>query len=196
MQGLSDGYFVIPYTIGNYLASMKLEKVDEAHPAAQEVKKDVESLTSELLAIKGQRTVTSFHRELGQIMWNYCGMARNAEGLEIAVGKIRELREEYWKNLKIAGAPGEFNQNLEQAGRVADYMELGELMCMDALQRNESCGGHFREEYQTPDGEARRVDEQFQHAAVWEYQGPNQIPTRHREELQFEYVKPTQRSYK
>lgn len=196
MQGLSDGYFVIPYTIGNYLASTKLEKVDETHPAAQSVKKDVESLTSQLLAVKGQRTVTSFHRELGEIMWNYCGMARNAKGLEIAIGKIRELRAEYWKNLKIAGTPGEFNQNLEQASRVADYMELGELMCMDALQRNESCGGHFREEYQTSDGEAQRIDEQFQHAAVWEYQGSTQAPVCHREELQFEYVKPTQRSYK
>lgn len=196
MQGLSDGYFVIPYTLGNYLASNKLEKVDETHPEAQIVRKGIDDLTKQLLSIKGKRTVASFHRELGKLMWDYCGMARNANGLAHAAGKIRELREEFWQNVKVAGAPGELNQNLEHAGRVADFLELGELMCIDALERAESCGGHFREEYQTLDGEAQRDDQHFQHAAVWEYQGPNAKPVRHIEPLQFEYVQPTQRSYK
>ncbi len=196
MQGLSDGYFVIPYTLGHYLGSNKFEKVDENHPEAQAVLKQTQDLTKKFLSINGNRTVTSFHRELGKIMWEYCGMARNAQGLEIAIGKIRELREEFWQNLKVSGEPNELNQNLENAGRVADFLELGELMCMDALERNESCGGHFREEYQTPDGEAQRDDEHFRHAAVWEYQGPNAKPIRHVEPLEFEYVQLAQRSYK
>lgn len=196
MQGLSDGYFVIPYTLGNYLGSNKLEKVDENHPEAQSVLKQTQDLTKKLLSIQGNRTVTSFHRELGKIMWEYCGMARNAKGLEYAIGKIRELREEFWRNLKVSGEGNELNQNLENAGRVADFLELGELMCLDALERNESCGGHFREEFQTPDGEAQRDDENFRHAAVWEYQGPNTKPIRHIEPLEFEYVALAQRSYK
>lgn len=196
MQGLSDGYFVIPYTLGNYLASNKLEKLDETHPEAQAVRKSADDLTKQFLAINGKRTVASFHRELGKLMWDYCGMARNANGLAHGAEKIRELREEFWKNVKVSGAPNELNQNLEHAGRVADFLELGELMCIDALERNESCGGHFREEYQTSDGEAQRDDEHFQHAAVWEYQGPKVKPIRHVEQLQFEYVQPSQRSYK
>ncbi len=187
---------MIPYTLGNYLGSNKLEKVDENHPEAQSVLKQTQDLTKKLLSINGNRTVTSFHRELGKIMWEYCGMARNAKGLEHAIGKIRELREELWRNLKVSGEGNELNQNLENAGRVADFLELGELMCLDALERNESCGGHFREEFQTPDGEAQRDDEHFRHAAVWEYQGPNTKPIRHIEPLEFEYVALAQRSYK
>jgi succinate dehydrogenase / fumarate reductase flavoprotein subunit len=196
MQGLSDGYFVIPYTIGDYLASTKLEHVDESHPEAVAVRKATEATIARLVAIGGKRTVTSFHRELGKLMWDYCGMARNAKGLAHAAGKIAELREEFWRNLSLPGDAGELNQSLEVAGRVADFLELGELMCLDALDRNESCGGHFREEYQTPDGEAQRDDEHFQHVSVWEYTGPNQAPRLHKEQLAFEYVKPTQRSYK
>jgi succinate dehydrogenase / fumarate reductase flavoprotein subunit len=196
MQGLSDGYFIIPYTIGDYLASTKLERVDETHPEAVAVRKQVEDNIARLIGIRGKRTVTSFHRELGKLMWDYCGMSRNAKGLEFAAGKIAELREEFWRNLSLPGDAGELNQSLEVAGRVADFLELGELMCLDALERNESCGGHFREEFQTPDGEAQRDDEHYQHVAVWEYTGPNQRPQLHKEQLSFEYVKPTQRSYK
>ena len=196
MQGLSDGYFVIPYTLGNYLASEKFAKVDETHPEAVAALSQTQSMTKQLLAIKGKRTVASFHRELGKLMWDYCGMARNAKGLEHAADKIAGLREEFWKNVNVAGEAGDLNQNLESAGRVADFLELGELMCHDARVREESCGGHFREEYQTSDGEAQRNDESFAHVAAWEYQGPNQKPIRHQEELQFEYVKPVQRSYK
>jgi succinate dehydrogenase / fumarate reductase flavoprotein subunit len=196
MQGLSDGYFVIPYTLGNYLASEKFSKVDESHPEAVAALAQTQSLTKQLLAIKGKRTVSSFHRELGKLMWDFCGMARNAQGLEQAADKIAGLREEFWKNVNVAGEAGDLNQSLESAGRVADFLELGELMCHDARVREESCGGHFREEYQTPDGEAQRNDEQYAHVAAWEYQGPNQKPVRHQEELQFEYVKPVQRSYK
>ncbi|MCX6598861.1 MAG: fumarate reductase/succinate dehydrogenase flavoprotein subunit [Acidobacteria bacterium] len=196
MQGLSDGYFVIPYTLGNYLASEKFAKVDETHPEAVAALAQTQSMTKQLLAIKGKRTVSSFHRELGKLMWDFCGMARNAKGLEQAADKIAGLREEFWKNVNVSGEAGDLNQNLESAGRVADFLELGELMCHDARVREESCGGHFREEYQTSDGEAQRNDDSFSHVAAWEYQGPNQKPVRHQEELQFEYVKPVQRSYK
>jgi len=196
MQGLSDGYFVVPYTIGDYLASNKLEKVDESRPEAQAAKRGIEDQTARMLGIKGKRTATSFHRELGKVMWDRCGMARNAQGLDWAAGRIAELREEFWSNLNVAGEAGELNQNLELAGRVADFLELGELMCHDARIREESCGGHFREEYQTPDGEAQRDDERFSHVAVWRYQGPDRAPAREEEQLTFEYVKPVQRSYK
>ncbi len=196
MQGLSDGYFVIPYTVGNYLASTKLEKVDESHPEAVSVLRSASDTVKKLLSIKGKRSPYSFHRDLGKVMWNECGMARNRQGLEKAIGKIREIREEFWSNLQVVGDGDEVNQSLERAGRVADFIELGELMCMDALVREESCGGHFREEYQTSEGEAQRDDENFQHVAVWEYQGPNLKPARHQEPLQFDYVKPVQRSYK
>ncbi len=196
MQGLSDGYFVIPYTIGHYLASNKFDKVDESHAEARGAVENVTSITRRLLSIKGKRTVDSFHRELGKMMWDFCGMGRNAKGLEQAIGKIRELREQYWQNVLVPGGADDLNQSLERAGRVADFFELGELMCIDALHRNESCGGHFREEYQTPEGEALRNDNEFAYAAAWEYQGQNQAPKLNKEPLEFEYVHPTQRSYK
>jgi succinate dehydrogenase / fumarate reductase flavoprotein subunit len=196
MQGLSDGYFVAPYTVGDYLASNKLDKVDDSHPEAVATQKAAEAQVHQLLSIKGKRTVMSFHRELGKIMWDYCGMARTASGLERAIGRIGEIREEFWRNVNVSGESGELNQNLEAAGRVADFLELGDLMCRDALIRDESCGGHFREEHQTPEGEAQRDDERFSHVAVWEYRGSNTEPARHQEPLQFEYVKPVQRSYK
>jgi succinate dehydrogenase / fumarate reductase flavoprotein subunit len=196
MQGLSDGYFILPYTIGHYLANARLDPVDVSHAEFRAAERQVSELTARLLSIHGQRTVTSFHRELGQVVWNYCGMERNAPGLETAIGKIRELREQYWANVNVPGSGKDLNQSLENAGRVADYFELAELMCMDALQRNESCGGHFREEHQTVEGEAQRDDDNFTHAAVWEYQGEQAAPVRHIEPLTFEYVKPSQRSYK
>src|SRR5487761_2460564 len=188
MQGLSDGYFIIPYTLGNYLASNKFEKVDASHPAFACVKEEVNGRIQRLLSIGGQRTVTSFHRELGAIMWEMCGMARNAAGLESAIGRIRELREQYWRDVKVLGGNEEINQSLEKAGRVADFFELGELMCQDALHRNESCGGHFREEYQTPDGEAQRDDENFSYVAAWEFRGPGNHPELTKEPLEFNYV--------
>ena len=196
MQGLADGYFIAPYTVGDYIASTKLEKVDEQHPEAEALRRDVEARQKQLLGIKGKRTTTSFHRELGKYMWDYCGMSRNASGLKFAAGKIAELREEFWRNVNVTGEANELNQSLEHASRVADFLELGELMCYDALLREESCGGHFREEYQTPDGEALRDDEHFQHVAVWEYKGSDQMALRHIEPLEFEYVKPVVRSYK
>ena len=196
MQGLSDGYFIIPYTIGNYLASSKFDKVDENHPEVRGALENVTSITKRLLGTKGNRTIDSFHRELGKLMWDYCGMGRNARGLEHAIGKIRELREDYWQHVLVPGSADDLNQSLEKAGRVADYMELAELLCLDALQRNESCGGHFREEFQTPEGEALRNDSEFTYAAAWEYQGQNQPPKLNKEPLEFEHVHPTQRSYK
>jgi succinate dehydrogenase / fumarate reductase flavoprotein subunit len=196
MQGLSDGYFVIPYTLGNYLASNKLEKVDASAPEFTAVVSDVNDRIKRLLSIKGNRTVASFHRELGKIIWDYCGMSRNAEGLRTAIGKVRDLREDFWRNVNVPGSEGDLNQQLENAGRVADFFELGELMCLDALERNESCGGHFREEFQTEDGEALRDDEHYQYAAAWEYAGPDAAPVLNKEPLEFEYVHPAQRSYK
>jgi succinate dehydrogenase / fumarate reductase flavoprotein subunit len=196
MQGLGDGYFVLPNTIGDYLASTKFEKVDATHPAALEAEKKVAETTRRLLEIKGTRTVDSYHRELGKIMWEYCGMARNAQGLKVALSKIPELREQFWRDVRVSGAGEELNQSLEKAGRVADFFELAELMCLDALERNESCGGHFREEYQTPDGEALRDDEHYCYVAAWEFQGVGQRPVLHKEPLTFEYVHPSQRSYK
>jgi succinate dehydrogenase / fumarate reductase, flavoprotein subunit len=196
MQGLADGYFIIPYTMGNYLASNSFEKVSETHPACREAVEQTTSVTRKLLSIRGKRTVDSLHRELGKLLWEYCGMGRNAAGLGKALRRIPELREEFWKNVNVLGGNEELNQSLEKAGRVADFMELAELMCLDALERNESCGGHFREEYQTPEGEAMRDDEHFCHGAAWEYKGNNQKPIRHVEPLDFEYVKPAQRSYK
>jgi succinate dehydrogenase / fumarate reductase flavoprotein subunit len=196
MQGLSDGYFIIPYTIGDYLASDRLEKVDPGDAAFTAAREDVARRTRALLEAKGTRTVDSFHRELGKLVWDYCGMSRNAAGLTQAIGKIRELRAEYWRNVKVNGAGEEINQSLEKAGRVADFFELAELMCTDALSRNESCGAHFREEYQTPDGEALRDDENFSFVAAWEYTGECQAPKLHQELLAFEHVHPSQRSYK
>jgi succinate dehydrogenase / fumarate reductase flavoprotein subunit len=196
MQGLADGYFILPYTIGNYLATTKLEKVHTDYAEFKREESEVVDMTNRLLSIKGKRTVSSFHRELGKILWDYCGMSRTAEGLQLASGKIRELREEYWRNVDVLGSDKELNQALEQAGRVADFFELAELMCIDAFGRNESCGGHFREEHQTPDGEALRDDQHYSYAAAWEFQGPGQPPALHKEPLSFEYVPPTQRSYK
>ena len=196
MQGLSDGYFVIPYTLGNYLATAKMEKVTSDAPEFRAATAEVEHRVQRLLSIKGKRTVASFHRELGKIVWDYCGMSRNGEGLRKAIDNIRGLREEYWSNVNVPGSGEDLNQQLEVAGRVADFMELAELMCIDALHRNESCGGHFREEFQTEDGEALRDDEHFQYAAAWEYTGPDSAPVLNKEPLEFEYVHPAQRSYK
>jgi succinate dehydrogenase / fumarate reductase flavoprotein subunit len=196
MQGLADGYFVLPATIGDYLASSKLPKVSTDHPECRRVEADVAAYTRRLLDIKGKRTVDSFHRELGKIMWDYCGMARNASGLKKALARIPELRAEFWRNVNVPGSDAELNQALEKAGRVADFLELGELICLDALHREESCGGHFREEFQTHDGEALRDDEHFAYVAAWEYKGPDRAPELHKEPLEFEYVHLAQRSYK
>jgi succinate dehydrogenase / fumarate reductase, flavoprotein subunit len=196
MQGLSDGYFVIPYTLGNYLASTKIEKLTADAPEFLATTREVEERVKRLLSIKGKRTVSSFHRELGKVVWDYCGMSRSSEGLRTAIEKIRDLREEYWRNLNVPGSGEDLNQQLESAGRVADFMELAELMCIDALDRNESCGGHFREEFQTEDGEALRDDVHYQYAAAWEYAGPDAAPVLNKEPLEFEYVHPAQRSYK
>jgi succinate dehydrogenase / fumarate reductase flavoprotein subunit len=196
MQGLADGYFVLPYTLGDYLAKTKLDKVSiEADPfkaAINQVNGDI----TKLMSIKGTRTVESFHKELGRIMWEYCGMARNEKGLLKALELIPKLREEFWTNVRVPGEANYLNPELEKAGRVADFLELGELMCRDALERKESCGGHFRDEYQTPDNEAQRDDEKFCHTAAWEWNGPGKTQTRHKEELEFENVKLSTRSYK
>jgi len=196
MQGLADGYFVIPYTVGDYLAGLGTKPVDKNHPAFAEAVKNVKENVNKLLSIKGTKTVTEYHRELGKIMWEYCGMARNAEGLKKAKQLIKELRADFWKNVKVIGENETFNQGLEKAGRVADFLELGELMVEDALNRNESCGGHFREEYQTEENEARRDDQNYAYVAAWEYKGQEQPEVLHKEELKFENVKLTQRSYK
>jgi succinate dehydrogenase / fumarate reductase flavoprotein subunit len=196
MQGLSDGYFVIPYTVGNYLATNKFAKVGASNSEVQSAVASVQQMTDKLLSIKGKRTVDSFHRELGKIMWDHCGMSRTAQGLETAIGQIRALREEYWQNVNVPGSGDDLNQSLEKAGRVADFFELGELMCIDARERNESCGGHFREEYQTPDGEAQRDDEHYSYVAAWGYTGPGNHPELSKEPLEFHYVHPSQRSYK
>jgi len=196
MQGLADGYFIIPYTIGNYIASTKLPPVGPDHPEVRACEAEVLARTKALLAVGGRRTTSSFHRELGKIMWDHCGMSRNAQGLRHALGAIPELRERYWKEVTVRGSGDELNPSLEHAGRVADFLELGELMCRDALEREESCGGHFREEHQTEDGEARRDDERFCHVAAWEYRGDRAAPVRHVEPLAFEHVHLTTRSYK
>ncbi|MFE9691778.1 fumarate reductase/succinate dehydrogenase flavoprotein subunit [Micromonospora sp. NPDC005806] len=195
MQGLADGYFVLPSTVANYLAAGPLEKVDASHPEAVAARTEVEDRLQRLLAINGDRTVDSFHRELGQIMWEHCGMERSEAGLRKAIDEIRTLRDEFWQRVRVPGDGEGLNQSLEKAGRVADFFELAELMCIDALHREESCGGHFRAEYQTPDGEAQRDDDRFAYVAAWEYTGTGQ-PVLHKEDLKFEYVHPTQRSYK
>jgi succinate dehydrogenase / fumarate reductase flavoprotein subunit len=196
MQGLADGYFVAPYTISHYLASTPLEKVTTEDPAFKDAEAAVKLQTEKLLNIKGNKTASEFHRELGKYMWNEVGMSRSEAGLKKAIDGIRKLREEFWQNLKINGDAGNYNTELHKAARVADFIELGELMALDALERRESCGGHFREEFQTADNEAKRDDENFTHAAVWEYTGPNSSPVRHKEELVFENVKLATRSYK
>ncbi len=196
MQGLSDGYFIIPYTIGDYLAGNILQKVNTEHDAFKESLADAKKRDEKLLSIKGEKTVKEFHKEIGDLLWNYVGMARNEQGLKHVLKEIPKLRDEFWQNVCVAGTTGTLNKNLEFAGRVADYMELGELMAYDALHRNESCGGHFREESQTDEGEALRDDENFTYVAAWEYQGLGQQWKLHKESLDFENVTPTQRSYK
>jgi succinate dehydrogenase / fumarate reductase flavoprotein subunit len=196
MQGLADGYFIIPYTIGDYLANAKLEQVTTDRPEFVAARAGVNDLTQRLLGINGKRTVDSFHRELGHVLWEDCGMARNAAGLERALAKIPEIREEFWKNVNVPGSDAQLNQALEKAGRVADFLEFAELMCIDALHREESCGGHFREEHQTPDGEAQRDDAKFAYAAAWEFCGVGNRPKLWKEPLVFENVPLSQRSYK
>lgn len=196
MQGLADGYFVLPYTIGDYLAGLPWEKVGTDRPEFKEAIDKVNTLVNKLLSIKGKKTVDEFHRELGLTMWEYCGMSRNEPGLKKAKAKIQALKKEFWENVNVLGSATELNQELEKAGRVADFMELGELMVDDALSRSESCGGHFREESATPDGEAMRKDDEFTYVSAWEYKGENQQEELHKEPLIFENVKLTQRSYK
>jgi succinate dehydrogenase / fumarate reductase flavoprotein subunit len=198
MQGLADGYFVLPYTLPAYLAGQMGKRPSIDHAEFRKAESDVRARVQKILNVKGKRTVDSFHRELGLLLWDKCGMARNAAGLREALARIPELREEFWQNVTVPGDEQDLNQSLERAGRVADFLEFGELMCTDALARDESCGGHFREEHQTPDGEALRDDEHFASVFAWEYQGNRQMvaPKLHREPLEFETVELTQRSYK
>ncbi|TAE36267.1 MAG: succinate dehydrogenase (quinone) flavoprotein subunit, partial [Sphingobacteriales bacterium] len=196
MQGLADGYFVIPYTVGDYLATIGPAPVDANHPAFAETKKDVQNQINKFLSLKGTKTVDEYHRDLGKLIWEYCGMSRNAVDLVKAKKLVQELKADFWKNAIVVGANEEVNQCLEKAGRVADFIELGELMIDDALDRNESCGGHFREEYQTPEGEALRNDDDFAYVAAWEFKGENTAEELHKEQLIFENVKLSQRSYK
>jgi succinate dehydrogenase / fumarate reductase flavoprotein subunit len=196
MQGLADGYFVLPYALGNYLAGVKAGGVGTDHAEFRAAERAVIERLERLLALRGTRTVTSFHRELGHVMWEHCGMARNAAGLRAALEKIPALREEFRRGVTVPGTGAELNQSLEVAGRVADFLELGELLCRDALAREESCGAHFREEYQTGEGEAQRNDERFCHVAVWEWTGTDRPPVRHEEPLAFENVHLATRSYK
>ncbi len=196
MQGLADGYFILPYTIGDYFATNKRPKPTTSHPEFKKAEEGIQALTKRFLSINGSRTVTSFHRELGKIMWEKCGMARTDASLKEALKLIPELRAEFWKNVKVTGESGNLNQDLEQAGRVADFLEFGELLCLDALERKESCGGHFRVEFQTEDGEAKRDDEHYAYVAAWEYQGEGKPPKLHKEPLVYEAVHMSQRSYK
>lgn len=196
MQGLADGYFVIPYTLGNFLADEIYNKpISTDHPAFEEAEKEVAEKINRLMSIKGTESVESFHKRLGKIMWDKCGMARNKEGLLEAIQEIREIRKEFWNNLRVPGRIDEFNPELDKAGRVADFMELAELMCLDALDRNESCGGHFREEYQTGEGEALRNDDEYMYVSAWEYKGENEWEM-YKEPLNYKVIKPTQRNYK
>ena len=195
MQGLADGYFIAPYTLGGYIAGAKLSKIEPSHAAFKEAEKTALERTRRLLSVGGRRTPSEFHKELGRLMWSDCGMARNEKGLQGLLSRIPQLREEFWKDVKVTGSGGEFNQVLERAGRVADYLELAELVVRDALHRNESCGGHLREEYQTPDGEAKRDDANFSYVAAWEFSGEGREPALHKEPLAFEDVRPAQRSY-
>jgi succinate dehydrogenase / fumarate reductase, flavoprotein subunit len=196
MQGLADGYFILPYTIGHYFATMKQPKPTLSHPEFKKAETETNERTKKLLSINGSRSVTSFHRELGKLMWEKCGMARNEKGLKELLQEIPSLREQFWKNVKVTGENSSLNQDLEAAGRVADFLEFAELLVLDALTRAESCGGHFREEFQTPDGEAQRDDEHFAFVSAWEYQGPGKAPILHKEPLPYEEVHMTQRSYK
>jgi succinate dehydrogenase / fumarate reductase flavoprotein subunit len=196
MQGLADGYFVIPYTLAHYIASAPLPKVTTDHEAFAEAEAAVQDRISRILSVRGSRTPRELHRELGRLMWDEVGMSRNEAGLKRALARIPQLREEFWQNVSVPGEPNNLNKNLEYAGRVADYLEFAELLALDALERTESCGGHFREESQTPEGEAQRDDTHYSHASAWEFNGVGARPTLHKEALTFEYVKPSQRSYK
>jgi succinate dehydrogenase / fumarate reductase flavoprotein subunit len=196
MQGLADGYFVLPYTIGGYLTGTTLEEVTTGHSAFKESVTSVNDSIEKLLSINGKRTVDDFHKQLGHIMWDYCGMARNDEGLKKARGMVQQLREEFRENVLVPGSKKDFNQSLERAGRVADFLEFGELMLIDALSRQESCGGHFNEAYQTAENEALRDDENFCHVSAWEFTGEDKEPVLNKEELKFENVELSQRSYK
>jgi succinate dehydrogenase / fumarate reductase flavoprotein subunit len=196
MQGLADGYFVIPYTLGDYLSGLGSDKVSTDRPEFKEAMDSVNNRINKILNIKGKKTVDQLHRELGLTMWDYCGMSRSEAGLKGAKAKIQALKNEFWTNVNVLGSNNELNQELEKAMRVADFIELGELMVDDALMRTESCGGHFREESQTPDGEALRKDDEFSFVSAWEYKGENQPEELNKEELKFENVKLTQRSYK
>ncbi len=196
MQGLADGFFVLPHTVGNYIANTKIDKLLTTHDAFKFAESSSQQQIEKLMGIKGNRTVDSFHKELGRIMWEYCGMSRNEKGLKHALEEIPKLRNEFWQNVRIPGEANFVNTELEKAGRVADFIELGELMCLDALERKESCGGHFRDEYQTSDNEALRDDEKFCHVAAWEFKGVGKPPTLHKEPLKFEEVKLATRSYK
>jgi succinate dehydrogenase / fumarate reductase flavoprotein subunit len=196
MQGLADGYFILPYTIGDYLATSTFKPAQTTDAPFREVQQAVAATVKTMMSINGKKTAEEFHRELGKIMWDYVGMARNRTGLQRALQEIATLREEFWSNLKVVGSADDLNMELEKAGRVADFLELGELIAYDALHREESCGGHFREEYQTDEGEAKRNDEQFSYVAAWEFAGVGKPPMLHKEPLTFEYVKPSQRSYK
>ncbi len=196
MQGLADGYFIIPYTVGDYLASNKFPKIDASGAAFKQAEKELTAMTAKLMGVRGKTPVDVLHKELGKIMWDDCGMGRNAAGLKRALKQIPALREKFWKDVKVTGAADSFNQELEKAHRVADFLELAELIVRDALHREESCGGHFREEYQTDEGEAKRNDARFSYVAAWEFSGVGKTPKLHKEQLEFEYVKPSQRSYK
>jgi succinate dehydrogenase / fumarate reductase flavoprotein subunit len=196
MQGLADGYFVIPYTIANYLVQTKPGKVKADHAECRKSIDEVKGTAKKFLSIQGNRTVTEFMRELGTLMWNNCGMARSKESLSEAIAKIPAIREEFWKNVKVSGIGAEFNQQLENAGRTADFMEFAELLCRDALHRNESCGGHFRVEYQYEDGEAKRDDANYAYAAAWGFKGVDREPELHKEPLTFENIHLAVRSYK
>jgi succinate dehydrogenase / fumarate reductase flavoprotein subunit len=196
MQGLADGYFVIPYTLGNNLADdIRTKSIPTDHPAFIAAEKEVSDRINKLMSIKGKESVESFHKRLGKIMWDKCGMGRSAEGLKQAISEIQQLRKGFWSNVRIPGEINEFNPELDKAGRVADFLELGELMCIDALDREESCGGHFREEYQTEEGEALRDDEKFMYVSAWEFKGDSQYEL-HKEVLEYEIVHPSARSYK
>ena len=196
MQGLADGYFILPYTIGDYLAQAQLEPMDTSHAVVQQTQRDVDARVQHLLAVQGRRSVDQFHRELGTVMWDHCGMSRNAAGLQGAIGRVAALRREFWEDVCVGGTGADLNQSLEHAGRVADFMEFAELMCHDALHREESCGCHFREEFQTPDGEARRDDARFAYVAAWAFTGVGSAPQLHKEPLTFDVAHPTVRSYK
>jgi succinate dehydrogenase / fumarate reductase flavoprotein subunit len=196
MQGLADGYFILPYTIGDYLASTKFKAVKTEDARFKEALNSIEGMVKRFMSMKGKKTVEEFHRELGKIMWENVGMGRNRAGLKKALAEIPALRAEFWENVKLVGGAREINSELERAGRVADFLELGELIAYDALHREESCGGHFREEYQTEEGEAKRNDAKFSYVAAWEFRGVDKPPLLNKEPLEFEYVKPSQRSYK